>query len=166
MFGGALFTGGADQGTTTPAGDSYDATVTIAELHADAKVRGWLLRALWATGEIGDAAQVNLANNLTGNKSVGEEFGGWYGEVGYDLGTVLPLGESAVIPFARYEEFNPQESVPSGFALDPSKDASVLTLGVSWKPLPQAVIKLDWQNYDNAAGRGVDQMNLALGYIF
>lgn len=166
MIGGALFTGGADQGTTTPAGDAYDATVTIAEVHADAKVRGWLLRALWATGEIGDAAQVNLANNLTGNKSVGDEFGGWYGEVGYDLGTILPLGESAVIPFARYEEFNPQESVPSGFALDPSKDASVLTLGVSWKPLPQAVIKLDWQNYDNAAGTGVDQLNLALGYIF
>ncbi len=166
MLGGSLFTGGADQGSTTPAGDRYDATVTMAELHADAKVRGWLLRGLWSTGEIGDAAAVNLANNLTGSKSVGEEFGGWYGEIGYDLGTILDLGETAVIPFARYEELNSQESVPAGYALDPSKDMSVLTLGLSWKPLPQAVIKLDWQNFDNAAGTGVDQMNLALGYIF
>lgn len=166
MIGGSLFTGGADQGTTTPAGETYDASVTIAELHADAKVRGWLLRGLWSTGEIGDAAQVNLANNLTGNKSVGEEFGGWYGEVGYDLGTLLDLGDAAVIPFARYEQFNPQESVPSGFSLDPAKDASVFTLGVCWKALPQAVIKLDWQNHDNEANSGVDQMNLALGYIF
>lgn len=166
VLGGSLFTGGADQGTTTPAGDAYDATVTIGELHADANVRGWLLRGLWASGEVGDAAQINLANGLTGPKSVGEEFGGWYGELGYDLGTVLPIGEAAVIPFARYEELNSQESVPSGFALDPSKDVSVLTLGVSWKPLPKAVIKLDWQNYDNAAGTGVDQLNLALGYIF
>lgn len=166
MVGGSLFTGGADQGTKTPAGDAYDATVTIAELHADAKVRGWLLRALWATGELGDARQVNLANGLTGNKSVGEEFGGWYGEVGYDLGTVLPIGEAAVIPFARYEELNSQESVPAGFALDPTKDTTVLTLGVSWKPIPQAVIKFDWQDYDNAGGTGVDQFNLGLGYIF
>jgi hypothetical protein len=42
----------------------------------------------------------------------------------------------------------------------------VLTLGVSWKPIAQAVIKADWQDYDNRAGTGNDQFSLAVGYIF
>jgi outer membrane murein-binding lipoprotein Lpp len=166
IVGGSIFTGGADNDAKTPAGEPFDATVTIGELHADAKVRGWQLRALWATGEITEVAALNASNGFTGNRSVGEEFGGWYAEAGYDLGTILPIGEASVTPFARYEELNPQEGVPSGFALDSSKDLEVLTLGVAWKPIPQAVIKLDWQDYENGAGTGVDQINLALGYIF
>ncbi|MGH9457343.1 MAG: hypothetical protein ACRD2J_06835 [Thermoanaerobaculia bacterium] len=166
MIGGSIWTGDSAHNLTTPAGEDIDANLTLGELHADVNVRGWSLRALWASGEIGDVAELNLANGLTGSKSVGEEFGGWYGEIGYDLGAVLPLGDDALIPFARYEEYNTQESVPAGFALDPSKDASVATVGFSWKPIPQAVIKVDYQDYDNAADRGVDQFNIALGYIF
>lgn len=166
LVGGSYYTGDSAQGRKTPTGESFDANVRIAEVHADARFRGLALRALWADGSIGDAKQVNLANALTGNKSIGEEFGGWYVEAGYDLASILPLGSATVAPFVRLEEFNSQEAVPSGYALNPALDNEVLTIGINYKPIPQAVVKFDFQNYDNAAGTGVDQFNLALGYIF
>ena len=33
-------------------------------------------------------------------------------------------------------------------------------------PIEQLIFKADWQDVDNGAGTGVDQWNLALGYIF
>ena len=50
--------------------------------------------------------------------------------------------------------------------MNPARDVRVLTAGLSWKPLPQIVIKADYQDYDNGAETGVDQWNLALGWVF
>ena len=49
---------------------------------------------------------------------------------------------------------------------NPENDARVTTFGVAYKPIPQTVIKVDWQNVTNRARTGVDQLNVALGYIF
>lgn len=160
ILGGSVYSGGSGQSA------DFDANVTVGELHADAKMRGLQLRALWATGRIGDAAEVNAANGFTGNKSVGSEFGGWYAEAGYDLGAFIRRGDMSLIPYARYEQFNTQESVPSGFELDRSLDRTSTTLGIAFKPIPQTIFKFDVQNYDNDAGTGIDQFNLSLGYIF
>lgn len=166
LLGGSYYRGNSSQGRATPAGESFDATVSIAELHADLKLRGFQARALWSDGSIDDAAAVNAANNLTGKNSVGEEFGGWYAEAGYDLGTLLAWREASLVPFVRYESLDTQKSVPAGFARNPERELSDITAGISIKPIPQAVIKIDFQNYDNEAGTGVDQWNVGLGYVF
>jgi len=41
-----------------------------------------------------------------------------------------------------------------------------LTLGFSYKPIPQVVIKADYQRRDNEADISSDQFNLGLGFVF
>ena len=160
MLGGSLYSGDSGQGA------DFGGRVTLGEVHADAKVRGFSLRALVTHGTIGDAAQINEANGLTGDESIGKAFGGWYVEGGYDISTVLPRQEMSLIPYARYEKLDSQRRVPSGYARNPANDQSIFTLGVAFKPISQTVIKVDWQNVDNEAETGQNQWNLALGYIF
>ena len=160
LLGGSFYRGNSGQGR------GFDGRVTLNELHAEAKLRGINLRGLWAQGSIGDAAQINQLNGLDGQDSIGKKFGGYYGEAGYDLAAVLPLRQQSLTPFVRYERVETQKSVPAGFLRNPANDFHLVTTGVSWKPVPQAVIKIDYQNYDSRDRSSVDQFNIGLGYIF
>jgi len=152
LLGGAFYTGNSGQGR------GFAGRVRLAEVHAESKFRAVSVRALAARASIGDAAAINAANGFTGDESVGRTLGGWYVEGGYDLGN----GNVAVIPYARYERFDTQRSVPFGFERNPANDARIVTLGVAVKPIPQTVIKVDWQNHSTKK----DQFNIGLGYIF
>jgi hypothetical protein len=105
-------------------------------------------------------------NALTGANSVGRTLGGWYAEAAYDLAALRGFGERSITPFVRYERLNTQRSVPAGFSLNRALDQSLTTLGIQYKPITQAVIKVDYQNVDNEAGTGINQWNVAVGYIF
>jgi len=160
ILGGSAYSGNSGQDA------AFGGRVTIAEIHADAKYRAFSLRALASRGTIDDAAAVNDANHLTGSGSVGESFGGWYLEGGYDVASMFPRGELSVTPFVRYEDYDTQRKVPTGFLRNPANDQNILTIGVAVKPIPQTVIKVDWQDVDNAAGTGLNQWNIGVGYIF
>lgn len=166
LFGGSVYSGDSAQNLTTPAGDEFGANTTMTELHAEAKVRGLQLRALWVETSIDDVTELNQALGLTGAKSVGEEQDGWYAEAGFDLASVVDLGKHALIPYVRYEDYDTQKAVPAGFLNDPKTAVEILTIGFAWKPIPQAVFKFDWQDIDDGAGTGTDQFNAAMGYIF
>lgn len=166
LLGGSLYRGDSAQGDTTPSGERFGGTVTIAEFHGDLKVRGLSLRGLWAKGSIDDVAEINAANGLTGSSSVGDEFAGWYAEAGYDLGNVFPRLRASITPFLRYEELDTQESVPRRFSRNPAREVDIMTIGFAIKPIDQVVVKIDHQNAGNAGGSGVDQWNVSLGYIF
>jgi hypothetical protein len=165
-FGASYYSGDSAQDKVAPGFGEFDANVTLTEAHVDSNVRGIRARALWTEGRLGDARLVNLTNNLTGRNSVGEKVGGWYGELGYDLGAAFDLGDDSVVPYARYERFNTQKEVPSGYSLNPERDQTISTLGIAWLPHPQVILKGDYQNVDNEGGTGVDQINVAIGYIF
>jgi uncharacterized small protein (DUF1192 family) len=151
LLGGAFYSGNSGQGR------GFGGRVRLAEVHAESKFRAVSVRALAARASIGDAAAINEANDFVGDESVGSRLGGWYVEGGYDLGN----GNVSFIPYARYERFDTQRSVPFGFERNPENDAHILTLGVAVKPIPQTVIKADWQQRKNK-----NQFNLGLGYIF
>lgn len=143
-----------------------DARYTVYDVHADARFRGVILRGLWSRGSLDDAAELNTLNSLTANRSVGKTMGGWYAEAGYDLSSLLPFGEASFTPYARYEQVDTQRTVPTGFLRNPANDQTIFTYGLQFKPLPQTVFKVDYQNVDNEAGTGLDQWNLGIGYIF
>jgi hypothetical protein len=166
MFGGSVYTGDSAQGRTTPGGESFGANVTMTELHGEWKWRGLQARALWVETSIDDVRELNEANGLTGAKSVGEEQDGWYAEAGFDLASVMNLGKHSLIPYVRFEDYDTQKVVPAGYLNDPKTAIEILTIGFAWKPIPQAVIKIDFQDIDDGAGSGTDQFNAALGYIF
>ena len=68
--------------------------------------------------------------------------------------------------FARLEEYDTQAQVPAGFRRNPANDIESLTAGLAYQPIDQVILKLDFQDQQNAAGTGIDQWNVALGYVF
>jgi hypothetical protein len=170
IAGGSVYFGDSGQGLVDPeSGDVLGVSTRLVELHADWRWRGFQARALWADAELDDVAGLNRALALTGDKSVGEAMDGFYLEAGYDLfAGLIPTrgGGSRLVPFARWESYDTQAEVPAGFERSPANDVEVLTLGLHWFPFEQLVIKGDFQDIDNDAGTGVDQFNLALGWVF
>jgi hypothetical protein len=166
LVGASFFTGNAGQGQVTPSGEGFAARTTFVDLHLDAKWRGASFRALWAQSTVGDAEAVNLVNNFEGDESVGERQEGWYVEAGFDVLSLVPRSRMNLTPFARYEAWDTQASVPEGYARNPENDVTQWTAGLVFKPIPQVVLKLDGQWRRNAARTGVNQLNVALGYEF
>ncbi len=164
MFGLSGFFGNSAQDATL-AGKELDVAISLWDIHASYEWRGFGLRALYAQGSVGDVTELNALLGLAGTKSIGSRIEGWYGEAGYDVLASLDTKQE-LIPFVRYEDFDTQARVPAGFARDPANARSIWTYGFAYKPHPQVVIKLDYQDVDNEAGTGVDQVNAAVGYSF
>ena len=166
-FGFSGYTGNSGQAAVAPtSGQTIEARTTILDARAEWRWRGLEARALWAQGRVDEADLLNDALGLIGAASVGERMEGYYLQAGYDVLSGADSTDQALIPFFRYETFDTQQQVPAGFIADPARDVRVLTGGIAWKPLPQLVLKADYQDYDNGAQTGVDQWNLALGWVF
>jgi hypothetical protein len=157
LLGGSFFAG--DTGQDQP----FDGRVTLYDLHGDWRWRGLQMRGLWAHADVDDAEEIGV---LTGER-VGSEMEGWYAEAGYDVFSHARLGDQELIPFARYERFDTQHEVPlPGPPPTGELDRKSLTAGLVYKPLPQIAIKADYQDFDDEANGAVDQLNVALGYMF
>ncbi len=160
LAGASAYLGKAGQGIGT------GVQTRMLEGHVEWRKSGWELRALGVQADLDDVARLNAELGLVGPESVGERLRGGYLQAGYDLFSAFPHGEQALIPFVRYESFDTQARVPAGFERDRANDVDILTLGLSYKPIPQVVFKADYQNQDNAAGTGLDQWSIGLGYVF
>jgi hypothetical protein len=165
-LGASFFTGDSGQGRLTPVGASFPSRTTVWDVHAEVRWRGFAFRGLYAGSTVSDAAAINEANGLTGDQSVGSRQNGWYLQAGFDVLTLVPSSRMSLIPFLRYEAFDTQASVPANYRSNPANDVTELTAGVSFKPIENIVLKVDWQQIHNAAKTGTNQWNLALGYQF
>lgn len=136
---------------------------TLLDLHAQLEWRGWRGRILHARGELDDVADLNGALGLSGSDSIGESLEGTYVELGYDLMDLFDEDSRASLTaFVRYETLDTQADVPAGFAADPANDDEIVTIGISFQPIDQIVIKLDYEDWDDDP----DRWNLAMGYVF
>lgn len=167
MLGGSLYRGDSGQGRVlaTDSSRTVDATTTIWEGHADYKAYGLDLRALYAVATVSDAATLNEARKLSGNQSVGERLAGGYVHAGYDVLRGFRT-EHQLIPYVRYERLNTQAEVPTGFAANAANAREILLLGTAWRPIPNVIVKADYEINQNDANAGVNQFNIALGYLF
>jgi len=168
LAGTSIYGGNSGQELALPDGSEVNVWTTLVEGHLEWKGQGVELRALGARANLEDVAELNAAHpdSLTGNLSVGERLQGYYVQLGYDLLTRWPRGEQSLTPYLRWEQMNTQDRVPAGFIADPANDSESFTFGLAYGPIDPLLIKADYQNLDNAAGRGVDQFNVAMGYIF
>ncbi len=141
-----------------------DARVALWDLHAQYRLGGLDLQALYARGTLGDADQVTAAAIArSGDPSLvaPKSFYGYYAQAGYHFG----IGQDMdLAPFFRYERYNTQSSVPSGFSADPKNDERVTTVGINFKPHPQVVLKADYQDFKEDNKK--DRFNLGIGYMF
>ena len=165
VFGSATYLGksGQDMKLGTK---NLNVTTSIFEGHVDIRYQGLWLSALGALAKVGDAAEFNQAQGLTGNASVGDELRGFYVQAGYDLLTRSKHNDKQLMPYFRYEKYNTQSSVPSGFTQNPSNNVNSLTVGMAFYPESRIVFKGDYKIVKNASDTGVNQVNAALGYIF
>lgn len=166
-IGTAAYLGGSGQDVAVPSrpDETIDARTLIWEGHAEYRARGFDLRALLAIATVDDVAELNEALELAGAESIGERLVGWYVQAGYDVLRGLET-ENQLLPYVRYEAIDTQDEVPEGFAADPANDRSILSLGAAWKPIPNVIVKADYQIHDNEADTGVDQLNAVVGFLF
>ncbi len=169
LVGGSFWTGDSAQDRTFNK-QKADVFTQLYEGHVQYRYRGLELRALGAWGSIGDAELLALdkAKGKAGSLApVGEEFYGWYAEAAYDvMPWLIPGSAQYLAPFFRYEQFDTIAEAPEGFLDDESRDRQVFQGGLSYKPIPNVVIKADYRNIDAEAGKRADEFNLGLGFIF
>lgn len=155
-LGAAFFNGNTGQGN--PAYGK--ANLLIWDAHARYKRGNLDLRALYAQGHLGDADKISVATG----KVAPSRFGGWYGEAAYH---VWRSGDQDLAPFVRYEAYDTHQQVPAGYSRDDSFKNSLWTVGVSYWPHPQTVLKADYQRFEKPdADKGDARVNLAVGYMF
>jgi hypothetical protein len=166
LVGASVFSGDAGQGQFAPSGEKISALTTVFDAHADWRWRGVWLRGLYAHTSVAQADLINQLNNFEGDESVGSMQEGWYLQGGFDVLSLVPGSRMNLIPFARYEQYDTQAAVPAGYERNPENDVKELTLGLAFQPIPQLIVKADWQQRHNAARTGVNVWNASLGYVF
>ena len=164
MIGTSLYTG--DQGHNSDLnGREVSIGTTIWEGHIKYQGRGFDIQALTALASVDNADKLNEMKGLTGSGSVGEKMSGWYAQLGYDL-LFSSASEQALLPYVRYEAVNTQVDVPSGYSSSGSKDFNVTAIGLAWKPIGNTVLKTDYEIHSNASSSGINQFNVAIGWLF
>jgi hypothetical protein len=154
-LGGSFYLGDSGQGQVTDAGGSeVDVFTQIYEAHAQYKYRGLELKALASQVKIDDA---EIIQAQTG-EDVPDEIFAYYGEVAYDVLPHIFAGTSQYLaPFVRYENLDYDGN---------NQDVALLVTGISYKPIPNVVLKADYSNFDMKDGTRADELNLGFGYIF
>ena len=137
---------------------------TLLEAHAEYKASGWQFRGLYARTTLGASELATLGAADPAYAAGTRQWGG-YLEAGYDLLSASG-SKQALIPFARWERLNTQGSVLAGAMADGSMDQSIVTGGLSWKPIPQVAVKASYNWIKNAARTGRNELDIALGYEF
>ena len=164
MIGTSFYTG--DQGHNRELnGREVSIGTNIWEAHFKYQARGFDVQALTALASVANADDLNELKGLSGSGSVGEKLSGWYAQVGYDL-LWSSASEQQLLPYFRYEIVNTQAEVPSGYSSSGSKDFNVTAIGMAWKPIGNTVLKMDYQMHSNASSSGINQFNVAMGWLF
>lgn len=163
VAGVGLYNGGSGQEQVVLNGERLDVGTTIAEVHGQGQIRGFDVRALFAQASIDRAGDVSRALRLSA--PVADTMRGGYLQIGYNVLSQVNT-PVALTPYVRYENVDTQHEVPTGFGRDLTRDGDFTTLGLEVKPIPQIVIKTDYQWITNEARTGRNQFNLSLGYAF
>ena len=163
-LGGSLSVGQHGQDNVNAAGaDIGSASTMMYELHADYRTGPWVFRALYAAADLDDVDQFNAGAGNAAGDELAESMNGFYGEVAYDIMNLVAPGATAQVrPFVRWEQIDTQATMGPGGTADPSKDNQIVTMGVNYKPIPQVVIKADYEHWEDQN----DRFNIVFGYVF
>ena len=161
-MGVSTFVGNAGQ-SELYLGRKANALTQLYEGHIQWHYRGLEMRTLGALGFIGNADLLSAANGTT----VGKQNYGLYTELAYDVMPYLWKDSTQYLaPFFRYERYNTLASIPDGFADDKTWDRWVYQAGLTYKPIPNIAVKLDYRNIHSSGGGLPHEFNLGLGFIY
>lgn len=164
-FGGSFYGGDAGQGYTAATGAKISPTVLLGEVHALVAWKGLSARAILAWGSLSQAGAVSAVLGKVPDQYIGSRAWGGYVEAGFDVLT-LAGSSMSLTPFLRFEALNPQAAVEGAGVLDPALNQRVITTGVDFKPIPQVVVKADWQQVTSQAPGSLQQWDLGIGFVY
>jgi len=165
LAGIGVYTGGSGQEQVVVGGQALTMGTSVVEVHAQGQIRGFDIRTLFAQSSVDDAGAASLALGRPLSAPIAETMQGGYVQVGYDVLSQRST-DVAVTPYIRYERLDTQHEISPGYARDLTRDGMFTTLGLDVKPIPNVVIKTEYQWITNEAGSGRNQFNLNLGYSF
>lgn len=161
IVGGSVY--GGDSRQTVGGG----ALTWIFEAHADYRYKGLSVRGLAAGARIHDAEIINASLALTTpTETIASALEGYYVEAGYDLLSPFDTGEHALTPFVQWSYLNTAAAVPPGKVRNPAHKHTIVTAGVNYKPIDQIVLKSEYVLDRTADDKEVEQLMVALGWIF
>ena len=145
-------------------------------MHSQFDWRRLHLRGLFTMTHIDQAGRLTSAlrivqdgggTELGANEAIASWMLGGYAEVAYDiLPLFFPETSRSLSPYYRYEFYDTQWDMPSGFASDDRREIQVHTVGMQFKPIPSVVIKADYRNRQAEQGQLADELNLGVGFAF
>ena len=133
-------------------GDSFSVPINLIEFHAQ-----------YSANNVNTAFEVG--NISYDNYSIEKSFG-YYFDFGYNIASFLNW-QTQVIPFIRYSDINTAAKTAAGGISEKNNHITQIMFGVSVKPLPNIVFKLDYgQKNLELNNRKTDLFNLGVGYSF
>lgn len=163
--GTSVYFGGADQNQLK----GLQFNVLLVEGHVQVRYKGFEFRGLAAWGKLSSADKVTLALFPDTTELVASEVFGAYAEVAYDLWPLWGKSSMYLAPFVRFEFLDTQWKVPAiaGRERDDTKQMMIIDVGLTYKPHPQVVVKLNYREVRNKAKKPVaDQLLLGAGFVF
>jgi hypothetical protein len=163
LVGASTFIGDAGQGQLY-LGQKLPVSTWLSEGHVQFHYKGWEFRTLGAYGTVGNAGVLSAAQGET----VGSANYGVYTELAYDILPWIWEGTTQYLaPFFRYERYNTLAGVPDGFDdYGGQYDRFIYQGGLTYKPIQNVSVKLDYRNIHSAAGQGANELNMGVGFMY
>ncbi len=170
-FGGSVYTGKSshDQQYVDDSGnkvDYPDARLTIWDLHAMYSWQGLDVRALFAMSHLKDSDELN---RIGGGGKIAKEMYGFYTEVAYDImPMVLGNTQQQLSPFLRFSYIDQHAEMAGDWDAKGRYEHRIWTTGISYKPHPNVVLKVDYRNFDTVDNDNEreDEVNFGIGFVF
>jgi len=155
-------------GTSSFATPRLDASAKVGEVDARYRRDRLELRGEFAQVSIGDAGRLNDSiGRLTGvSPNLAQTLRGFYGEAAYRVWNAGSPRD--VVAFFRYENFDTQFRMPSGFQPLKEFDRDAWVSGVTYFPDPDVAVKADYIYLRNQSGIFANRhlVNVGLGWWF
>lgn len=168
--GTSTFLGNSGQKDAMFDGRTFNVFTQLYEGHIQYKYRGLEFRTLGAWSHIDDTAFLNPT--LGTDAPLGKESFGGYVESAYDIMPLVWHNSSQYLaPFFRVERYNTLATVANGFDASVGLDRWIYQAGLSYKPIPNVVVKADYRNIQDRkiVPNGIptgDEFNLGFGFIY
>ena len=146
----------------------FDVPVSLAEIDGRYSRRRLEFRGQLSQIWIDNAGRLNdaLAIRVGVNPNIARVLRGFYGEGGYRVVSGARFGD--VGAFVRYENFDTQFRMPTGYVGLPAFDRDAWVVGATYWPDPDIAVKFDYSIVGNRSAviQAPDSLNVGLGWWF
>ena len=138
------------------------------EAHAQYRKNQLEARALFSMNLLGDSSDLNRVLDRPIDRPIADRMLGGYAELAYDVWpTIFENGDKYLAPFMRVEYVDTQNRVPSGYIANTRNSYWLFTPGVTFKPHPNVVLKLEYRNFSpKGSAERPDEVGIGMGFAF